>query len=270
MASSIVERVLRRFLSAGDVIPFGGKKPVNTHFVKIHNEKYVLSNDGGPLGDPDEQDSGYAGEMGARLIVGPGAGKFKYLWVYDTDRQIVAMWRAHDGNEKVHQRASSMQAKLIKLDKKNQINRVSHETYVVIARAMQQAARDNEASLKQWIAEMETDFQKTVNELTKRYFDEHVRQDIERAVAAVQSGVVPLGYKAFGAPQDRERHMTTKVISDVLSRRFTEPLVERFVSEQGVDLESGDNQAVQWAVGDVTQAVFEEYLPERADHHSDR
>jgi hypothetical protein len=248
---------------AGDVIPFGGKHVKNPHVIKIHGEKYFLSDDGGPLGTAEEQ-AEWAGD--ARIIMGPGAGKFKYLWVHDTDRQLVVMWRAHDGNEKLSDRASGMTHKLVQLGKKSQLNRVDHGTFVVIERAMAEAARENEDALRQYISEIESDFQKSVNELTQQYFDQYVRPDVERAISAVQSGAVPLGFKPFGNPEDRERQMTTKVISDVMARNFSEKLVEQYVRDQGVDLDApnADNQAVQWAVGDVHDAVYREYLPDRA------
>lgn len=261
---TVAKLVLARFIAAGDVVPFRGKAVKNPHTIKIHGEKYFLSDDGGPLGTSEEQ-AEWAGE--ARVILGPGTGKFKYLWAYDTDRQMVAMWRAHDGNEKVWGSASSMQQKLVKLDKKGQLNRVDHAAFAAIEREMEKAARENLEALKRYIAENESDFQKRVNELTQEYFDRHVRPDIERAVAAVQSGVIPLGFKPFGGPEaDRERQMTTKAMSDIMSRKFTEAIVDRFIRAEGLDPEGpgGDIQAAQWAVNDVVSAAYDEYLPERA------
>ena len=256
------EIVLRRFLAA-EVLPFVGKHVKNPHVIKIHGVKYFLSDDGGPLGSAEDQVE-WQGE--AKIILGPGTGKFKYLWVYDTDKQLVVMWRAHDGNEKVWERASSMQAKIVRLDKKSQINRVDHKTFLIIEREMKKAADQNEASLKQWSKELESDFQKRVNELVQQYFDGQVRPDIERSLAAVESGAIPFGYKPFGDPADQKRHMMTKAMSDVMSRKFTEPVVEKWLSEQGIDLSDPmvDSQAAQWAVSEIMYAAYDEYLPERA------
>lgn len=262
MAKRTAEVVLKRFLAAADVIPFV-KAVKNPHIIKIHGEKYFLSDDGGPLGTAEEQ-AEWAGD--ARVIMGPGAGKFKYLWIYDTDKQLVTMWRAHDGNEKVHQRASTMQVKIVKLSKKSQINRVDHKTFVIIEREMTKAADQNLQALKQWSKELEGDFQKKVNDLVQSYFDAQVRPEIERALSAVESGAIPFGYKPFGEPEDQQRHMMTKTMSDVMSRKFTEPLLVKWLKEQGVDLEDPmvDGQAAYWAVNEIADNAYTEYLPERA------
>lgn len=263
---SLLDRVVRRFLSAGDLVNFPGAeaKVRNLHFIKIKGVKYFLSDDGGPLGTPDDH-AEWAGN--ARIIMGPGSGKFKYLWVLDTDRKMVVMWRAHDGNEKVWERASNMASKIVKLDRRSQINRVSHEEFLVISRAMQHAAHENESALKQYIKDNESDMQKLVNQLTQQYFDEQVAPDIERAIEAVESGAVPFGYKPFGEPENQQRHMMTSAMGAIMSKKFTVQAVEKYLSTKGVDLESPgvDIQAAEWAVNDVTYAAYDKYLPARVE-----
>lgn len=259
--SALLDRVVRRYLLAGDVVPFSGGKIKNPHFIKIKGVKYHLSDDGGPLGSPEDH-AEWAGD--ARVIIGPGSGKFKYLWVLDTDREIVAMWRAHDGNEKTRQRASSMSAKLVRLDKRSQLNRVDHATFLIIERAMEHEARENEAALKKYISDNESDMQKLVNQLTQQYFDEEVLPDIENALAAVEGGAIPFGFKPY-APDNLERQKKTSVMSRIMAKKFTVPLVEKYLATKGIDLEAPgvDIQAAEWAVNDVMYASYDKYLPER-------
>lgn len=249
-----------RSKKSSDVVPL----VQNNHFIKIKGAKYYLSDDGGPLGSPDAFTN--YGEGGARLILGPEMGKFKYLWVYDTDRQIVVMWRAHDGNEKVNERASGMASKIKHLEKRRQMNRVDHSTYLIIDRQMKVNEQANLEALKAWNKELESDFQKTVNERSQEYFDRMVRPDIDRAVAAVASGVVPIGYKAFDDnPANQTRYMTTNAISKILSRNFTEEKVSNYLRSKGIDVDAPnvDNQAVYWAVNEIVENTYAQYLPER-------
>jgi hypothetical protein len=263
LMSIISRKVVARYLSAGDVVPFGGGRVKNPHFIKIHGDKYYLSNDGGPLGTPEDH-AELAGNP--RVIMGPGSDKFKYLWVLDTDRKTVVMWRAHDGNEKVWERASSMAHKIVQLDKKGQLNRVTHEEFLVIERAMLSSAHDNEAALKQYIADNESDVQKQVNELTQQYFDTHVLPEIETGLEAVRNGATPFGWKPFGGPEaDPERQKMTSVMSSIMGKLFTVPKVELFLKKHGIDLDApgADIQAAEWAVNDVLYAAYDRYLPSR-------
>ena len=257
-----IQRVVARYLSAGDVVPFGGK-PKSLHFVKIQGVSYSLSDDGGPLGSPEEQ-AEWTGD--ARVIRGPGAGKFKYLWVLDTDRKMVTMWRAHDGNEKVYERASGLSSKLVRLDRRGQLNRVDHATFLIIRRAMEHEANENEAALKKYLIDNESDMQKRVNLLTQRYFDEQVLPDIERAISDVKKGAVPFGFKPH-ALDNVERQKMVYVMSQVIAKKFSIPLVEKYLASKGIDLEApgADIQAAEWAVHDVTYAAYDNYLPPRVE-----
>ena len=264
----LLARIVRRFLTAGDLVHFPGADPMtaNKHWVKIRNVKYFLSNDGGPLGSAEEQAEWAGDSGGARVIMGPNSGQFKYLWVMDTERKMIAMWRVSDGNEKVWERASSMQAKIVKLDKRQQMNRVDHKTFVIIQREMHRIEQEHEAALKQSIIENESDAQQEVNSLVRKYFDDEVRDDVEQSIKSVESGAIPLGFKPFGDPANRKRQMLSHVIGKVLSTKFTTSIVEEHLTSEGFDLDAvGDNQAVHWAVGDVTQECYEQYLPERAE-----
>lgn len=249
-------RVASRY--AAQVIQFPGSRVRNTHTVAIHGEKYVLSTDSGPLAG-DLLDRGDPSEGGARVIQGPG-DPWKFLWVYDTERQIVALWRVTDGDEKFWTSATSLTALLVKLDKKNQLNRVDHATYLKIEQDMSRRARENERALTEWIEEMKSDFQRVVDVSVQDYFDSRVRPELDRQVREIDSGVVPIGFKSMGSSFPMVRQMKSHVISQVFSRLFSLDKIDKWVEAQGIDLSAGDGQATFWAQGDIQQAYAEQVL----------
>lgn len=230
---------------AGDVIQF--RPPVrNPHTVTIAGTKYVLSNDWPAMSVEDED--------------GPGAkvvrfqddnDPWKYLWVYDLDKQVLAMWRVTDGNEKEHGPASRAQSFIVKLDKKGQLNRVTHNQFQAIAREMSNRERDHMQALEAWVEELKTDAQRDVDQLVKDYFDKVVRPVMDQALSAVESGVVPLGFKATPGGFPVERQMKSYVLGQIYERLFNLDKVDDYVRSKGVDLDSIDQQATQWARDDV-------------------
>jgi hypothetical protein len=60
--------------------------------------------------------------------------------------------------------------------------------------------------------------------------------------------------------------MMTKAMSDVISRKFTEPQMVEWLKEQGIDLNDPmvDGQAAYWAVNEIVDSAYDQYLPERA------
>lgn len=201
------------------------------------------------------------------LSVGPVKDAFKWLWVLDTDRSILAMWSINEGVNKVLEHVSS-NARINKLDKLNQLNRVDHPTFVIISRDMERREDAMRQQLQQTILENESDAQQKINELVRKYFDDEVRPDVEVAIKALEHGARPMNYRPFGNPADEKRHMTTSAISGVLRVLFTAQKVEEALIQDGHSQlleDAHDNQAVHWAVNDVMQEVYEQYLPERAE-----
>lgn len=249
------DRVVKRWVEA-DVRPF--QRPAPGPSIEIAGKRYALSDDGGPLGSPEDEPSGF----GARLIRGPSWGAKKYLWVYDTDRQVVAMWRATDGNEKVYDSARSEMVRVIRLDKKGQIHRVSHDEFRKIETAMRKREAENLKSLQEIVERDKTTFQREVDKLTQEFFERHVEPLIKRAVSDIDSGATPIGFKPHSIDLPARRQMVAFVMGRIMGREFTPEKIERYLKQQGLDPEAPgrDNQAAYWAVGDVQEKAFEKYL----------
>lgn len=240
-------RVLK---SAGDVVPFRPRVPRNPHTVTIAGDKYVLStNSGGLAGDLSEEPE--ESEYGARVIRGPVADPWKFLWAYDTDKQIVAMWRVTDGSSKEWGPARAYATLIPRLEKKNEINRVSHQEFSVIEREMSRREDENTRALEQWAEEIKTDDQRDVESLVLEYFSEKVRPVMDRAVRDVERGVIPLGFKADPGGFPVERQMKSYVTGRIYEKLFDLNSVNAYVKSKGVDLDSLDVQATQWARDDV-------------------
>lgn len=251
-------RVVMRYLAAGDIVGLPKR-----NLITIAGRKYALSNDGGPLGLGDEEDPGMVPQGGARLIVSPQANKWKYLWVYDTDKQIVSMWRTTDGNNKVWGSARSLSHDVMRIEKKRHLNRVDHDEFRKIEREMDRRLDENTKALEQLVKDNETDFQKRVNEETQAYFDKVVRPEVERAISIAQSGAALLGFKPH-SPEGLDRQRQSYALGQVFKRLFTEDKVEAYLKHVGLDVEtSNDSQAAHWAVTDITYAAYDEYLPSR-------
>lgn len=257
-------RIVERFLKA-DVVPFGGK-PKNPHMIKIHGVNYFLSNDGGPLGsDDDDEDQDRPGNLGGARIISGKRG-FKYLWVMNTERKWVTMWRVTDGNNKLEESASSLQSKIVRLDRKNQFNRVDHKTYLIIKAVMNRIADDEMAAMKRTIENNKSDMEREIGRMVRDYFNDMVRHQIETAISRLGENVTPLGFKPHDSnPANRMRQMIVYVIGQILRRDFTEDKVNTYLRTEGVDLDSPEVgiQDVEWAINEVTEETYEQYLPAR-------
>lgn len=251
----IARRVLERFLRAANVVNFPGR-----HLITIAGRKYVLS-DYSAMGGPEDLEQL---QGGARVIVGPLHGsKWKYLWVYDTERQIVAMWRVTDGNEKYWGSARSAGPLIAKLEKKRHLNRIEHDEFLKIKREMDKRADDNERAMLQTIRDNESEFDKRVNQLVEQYFDRKVRPEIERVVSSIHGGVTPLGFRPY-SPDNLERQKTVHVMGQVFERVFSFELLEKYLDEQGISLNSpSEVQQVDWARSEIMQRAYDEFLPPR-------
>lgn len=256
------DRVLRRWLEAGEVVPFG--KPSKAPRVEIAGSSYALSDDGGPLSWGEElgDEEGGPGTGHARLIRGPSHGsKWKYLWVYDTDRQTIAMWRVTDGNEKVYDSARSEMHRIVRLDRRGQLNRIDHATFLKIDVVMKKIEAENFEALQKSIEDNKSEYQAAVDELAQEFFQKFIVPKIEKVIHDIDAGASPFGFKPHSADLPQRRQMVVFVISRITAKEFTIGAVEAYLRTKGIDPEAPghDNQAAQWAIGDIVDAAYEKY-----------
>ena len=266
--STLNDRVTRRFLShhtAGVVVPFKPKPGVPVEV--IHGRKYALSTDGGPLGDEDEPGSGLFGDH-PNLIQTPRQGsKWRFLWLYDVDKHFVSMWRVSDGNEKAAGSDRHFGLKINQLEKKGQLNRVTHQEYQAVEQEMRKREDVLMSQLEESIEEYKSDFQRKVDFFAQQYFEKNVRPQLERAVQGVKDGAIPLGFVAAGPgltdPKVKLQQALGYTVGQMLSRLLSEEKVAQYCKQQGVDLDDpdADQQAVYWAVGDLSDHAYKLFTP---------
>ena len=265
LASRVAARVM-----TSNVVPFR-RPPKGPHVptVEISGHHYVLSTDGGPLGDAaDPQDHGWLGQGDhARLIKTPSpTNKWRYLWAYDTEKQNLGMWRASDGNEKVYGSAHTEQGRIVRLEKRGELNRVTSAQMKAIEAEMRKREQAVLQSLKESIAVNLTDFDRKVGPLAQEFFDRYGKAPLERALSDIRKGVIPIGFKPFGPGEDDEkarfRQMAAYVMGVVFRREMGKDKFESFVRSKGLDPDQ-DLQAVHWALDEVYDRVLDAHLPTR-------
>lgn len=225
----------------------------------IHGRKYVLS-DYWPMMDMGEPTEG-----GAKLI-DTGGNRWRYLWVFDTDRKTLVMWRVSDGDEKVHERMSGINPDIVVLDKKGQLNRVTHEEFVVVEREMSRRQEEAVRQLKELAAEIATDLEKEAYKVLEKHYEQNVKPQIERGLENVERGAIPFGFKVNPAILEYRSAKDQAQMFVVLQAlgKFTQEEAYRIVSKAvGFDAyeppEGGDNQAVQWAYNDLIEKIYDEF-----------
>lgn len=263
---SIIRNVVSRYLQAGPVVQLKPKTRVPT--VTISGTKYVLSTDGGPMGDrEDDELEDRKSPWGGRLIRTPTGNKWKYLWAYDTDRHTLTMWLVSEGNEKLHGLANTFQHYIFKLEKKGQLNRVSNVEFRKIDAMMQKQADQVQEAMLQEVEEGKSEDIKEVDGLTQEFFDKFVASKIQAALRGVAQGVVPLGFKPFGDPEDLLRQQSTFIFSRIFRQEMSVPKVIEYLQSKGVDVDAA-GQWVDFAVQDVLERELERRLPPRSPSRS--
>jgi len=255
----LAARVAARYLSATAVVlPFKPKQGVPT--LAINGKKYVLSTDGGPLGDREDDEL----IDNPRIIRTPQSTKWKYLWAYDTEKQYLAMWRVSDGNEKLYNQARSEQARIIKLDKKSQLNRVTHEEMRRIENEMRDRQQDAASWMADYVEENKDESTKRMDRLVQTFFTRFVEPKLNYEIDHIERGAIPIGFKLYGPdqknPATRKRQMVTHVITQTFLREMTLDKVTDFLRKNGVDVET-EGQWINWAIDDVREKAMEVLLP---------
>jgi hypothetical protein len=207
------------------------------------------------MGDLADMGSDHPGQ--ARLILNPHGDKWKYLWAYNTDHKILAMWRVSDGDEKHHGSASADAGLVLELDRKKQLNRVTDSQFRQIDKYMHERAKENLEALKKYLKDNETNHQKVVNDLSWEYYHNFVEPTLTRKI---KEGVMPFGFKPNPRiPKDTIHQAITFLISHITMKDLTTDAVDKYLKSKGVDVDY-DSQASHWAVNDIRDELFDKYL----------
>ncbi len=251
--------VVQRFLGS-NVIPFRARTSVEgVPTVRIGNKTYVLSTDGGPLGDrEDDEDL----ERAPAPLPSPSANKWRYLWALDTDKQVVAMWRARDGSEKVWSPAVDEQVTLAKLLSAGQLNRVRTAEFLRIHTYMTQVDLETTQALRKIAEESKDPIERAIARELHAFY-EREKPVLARQVAAVLAGVIPIGFH----PHSAER-LTQQALSHVIGQFFARTLSASAALKVVVDKVAGfdvteHTQDVVWGLDDLRDRAYEEFLPPR-------
>lgn len=256
------KRLADRFRQAGPVVPLNVKPhgPVET----IHGRRYQLS-DWWSMSDGIADLASPEGEAGGAKLIDVGGNRFRYLWVFDTDRRALTMWRHSDGDEKYSARESSSMQEIHTLEKKKQLNRVTHEEFQQVEREMQRRADDHYKALKQWAKENESDLEKEAAVILRTWFDRNIRPSLERKFSELDKGVIPFGFKLNPAllqhrseKRQARQWLLTKALEG-FDQAAAYGVVSKAVGYDAYDPPNGgDAQAVQWAWSDFIEHVYEE------------
>lgn len=244
--------VVRRYRLGANVVPL---KRVPT--LLIGGRRYVLS-DYFPM-------MGQLTDMTAARLIDVGGNRFRYLWIYDTERRMLRMWRASDGDDKFDDRASSHTHLIYTLEKKGQLNRVDHQEHQTIERYMSRKADDTLRRLQELAEEATTEWDHEVRRILRDYYERELKPEIKRRLREVESGVVPFGFRPnpnILQHRTEEEQLRQYVVTDTL-KGFTQAVAYEIVSKEvGFDAyepPQGDQQAVQWEWGNLLQAIYEEW-----------
>jgi hypothetical protein len=262
------KRLAERFRQAGPVVPFSPKKPSNLKphgpVETIHGRKYVLS-DFWPMGAEIADMASPEGEAGGAKLIDTGGNRFRYLWVFDTDRKILTMWRHSDGDEKYSSHENSAMRDIFALEKKRQLNRVTHEEFQQVDREMKKRSDATLKSLKQWAKENESDLEKEASQILRAWFDRNIRPSLERRFSELDKGVVPFGFKVnpnilqYRSEKRQARQWLLTKALEGFDQAAAYTIVSKAVGYDAYDPPNGgDAQAVQWAWADFIENVVEE------------
>lgn len=255
---SLRDRIVQRFKAAGGVVQLKPKTSGPT--VAIGGRKYALSDYWAMMEDL----TGGGGSGGAQLILpSEPTNKFRYLWAFDTEKRVVAMWRVSDGDEKAFGRENQHSRDIVVLEKRKQLNRVTTEEFRTIERFMRGKAADALASMKKYLEENADEWDRESKRLAEEFFTTKVEPKILAKFREVESGVIPFGFKPhdYGRPPLEQAKM--HVAMAIIGKEFDRQSLDDYVRTKGIDPENppGDFQALDWARNDVTDAFYERHFP---------
>ena len=257
----LTRRVAQRY--AGQVVPIGVRPKGPT--LTISGRKYVLSPHW-PWGESltEEGDEPPKPGMGARVIQVGDPKKARYLWAFNIDKKVVAMWQAAEGNEKAYGSSQHFMRDVMFLDKQGQMNRVTDAEFRNIDRYMRRRADESLKALKQWAEQMADAWDRQAKRMVQEYFDKDVLPKVQAKWQEVKQGVIPLGFKVnerivqHRPAEDQKRIF---VMEQVFKQVFQLDDVHAHFKSKGIDPYeppgNGDMQAVDWAYRDVLEEFYD-------------
>ena len=257
--------LLQVLKEAGAVVPLRPDYQTrNPHTVRIRGGLYYRS-DFFPMLDSvmDDLAGGEETEGGAQLIdmARTEKSRFRYLWLLDTERNILVMWSIREGNEKTYDHTPSPTV-VRALDKKMQLNRVNTRTFKEIEAFMDRRAQATMRALKKTVKNLETDYQRQANGLVEEFFNEEFRPKLDQAMRIANGDTSILGFtpnmgiiEHYDLKRQRRSFLYEKIMSG-----FTVQTAEKYAVDHGFDLDAGDNQAVYWAVNDIIMGAAGHYI----------
>jgi hypothetical protein len=250
----IADRLVERFRESGVVVPLKTSGPT----IAISGRKYALSDYWSVMEGLEESSSG------ARLILPEGpTNKFRYLWAFDTEKRVLAMWRVSDGDEKAFGRENQHSRDLVILEKKRQLNRVTTDEFRAIERFMRGRQDDALAAMKKYLEENADEWDRESRRLVEEFFSKNIEPKILAKFREIDQGVVPFGFKPNESHRPPLEAAKMHVAMAIFGKEFTLKDVENFIKIKGIDPENppGDIQALDWARHDVMDAFYEAYFP---------
>lgn len=248
----LAKKVAARY--AADIVPLRPKPTGPT--IQIAGKKYALS-DYFPMlseiiGDP---------QPGGAKLIDVGGPRFSYLWVYDTDRKAVAMFRVSDGDEKVYGTANQFTTEILTLERRKQLNRVTNAEFRAIHRWMNDKQDETLKAMKEYLEAQADEWDKLSKKLVRDLFEDKILPGILRRWEDLDKGVKPLGFKANpNIPRPPEDQAKMFVANEAL-KAFSLAAVEDYIRSKGFDPDNppgdGDFQAVDWARQDVIDEFYE-------------
>lgn len=213
---------------------------LNRHIERIGGRAYVLSN------------------WAAHLHSRPSGSDFKYLWIFNSSRGEISMYRVTDGDFKVSARGSEALKYLKVLKNTGQINQVTSQEESAVEREMARRAQESMDSLESHIDSMKTVSDREIDAALAAYLHENlVRPYLER-LSQVERGALPFGWRFQpDSPFDRERQIKS-YLWNLVGSKVTVDSAERYIESLGMTPD--DNQTVEFAFNDLMYKLSAQYL----------
>lgn len=247
-------RQQRLAFNPADVLAF----PERPDRLTIGSRTYAVSDIGVPFidddADPDEEREDEEPALIGARVIDAGGNRWRYVWVYEPDSDAFEMYRHSDGEWKVLGRPSDYPQTFEELKRLGQLNTVTPDELAEFQAIMRERSEDTLASLKESWDLSKGDEQRRVDELVERFYDERVRNAVERAWDDIDRGVFPFDFTPQDSGLSRERQARMHALQSAMQRAgFTyheDSDLERYVMDAlgyrtWEDFE--DPQSVQWA-----------------------